>query len=106
MKVFRLENGHSDLILDYNKGIIQKSTCISTDSNSCNHVTQRFYVHRSRNIIIQTIRASVFSSHGDIKEKRIDLEQNSKLEEQFEGVKSDSQRFKLYCKKQKNDDGD
>ena len=40
------------------------------------------------------------------KEKRIDLEQNSKLEEQFEGVKSDSQRFKLYCKKQKNDDGD
>ena len=106
MKLFRLENGHSDLILDYNKGIIQKSTCISTDSNSCNHVTQRFYVHRSRNIIIQTIRASVFSSHGDIKEKRIDLEQNSKLEEQFEGVKSDSQRFKLYCKKQKNDDGD
>jgi len=104
--LYRLENGHSDLILDYNKGIIQKSTCISTDSNSCNHVTQRFYVHRSRNIIIQTIRASVFSSHGDIKEKRIDLEQNSKLEEQFESVKSDSQRFKLYCKKQKNDDGD
>ena len=76
--------------------MIIRSTCIMVEK-SCAHINHRFLVHRSRNIILQSIRTSIFNQKDKSDVKKVQLNQFEKIKSTFKLLKEES-KYKVYYK--------